>query len=212
MTPRKQRRIDRRAERRRGMTPVRSGGWSDMAPFIEEYGRGRSYVPAGYFDKSKNEIVTFKDSEDIKEHELTHAEQYSGLDRILAKHFNIYGGLSVQNPTIKKAQKSISKSLTDSNYEGMNQEEEARAKYMLTKPHEFEAIVSGAMINASDFGIDFSQDFESIKSQLNSLSKEYTSQRDVDQNSNLRLIRDAMNALKTKEQKDSFMSAIRSKL
>jgi hypothetical protein len=74
---------------------------------------------------------------------------------------------------------------------------------MLFQPHEFEAIVRGAVLDAEKFGVDLTQDFDTVQKQLMNMSGG---------NSNLNLLLHASKALKTQEQKDLFMSSIRSNL
>ena len=188
------RRRQRKSQRRRDRTTVRDAGFSDMAPYLESYGPNQPYLPAGHFDPSKREVLMFKkDAPDVLEHELTHAEQLGPLSMALRP----------QDPTTRKAFRKIRRTLGDENFEDLTSREQAGAEYMLFQPHEFEAIVRGAIVDADKFGVDLTQDFDTVQKQLMNMSGG---------NSNLNLLLHASKALKTQEQKDLFMSSIRSNL
>ena len=111
--------------------------------------------------------------------------------------------LRPQDPTTRKAFRKIRRTLGEENFEDLTPREQAGAEYMLFQPDEFEAIVRGAIVDADKFGVDLTQDFDTVQKQLMNMSGG---------NSNLNLLLHASKALKTQEQKDLFMSSIRSNL
>lgn len=197
MRPKKSRE-QRRYDRRTARVPIREATWADASKDLGMY-RDRKYMPSGYYErqsglgKGKEEIVIYpRGGEDVLRHEQQHVAQTSKLARMLGLEGR------VQNKDVRRAGKALKSSMTQSQYDSLNQ----AGRYFSGQPMELEATVKSIRPGLEAAGIERGQDFDSLLDSLKMANNE----NKLNTNAiNLMLM---MDNPWTEEQKNLIMSAI----
>tara|TARA_R110000822_G_scaffold401_11_gene1822 strand:- start:28 stop:729 length:702 start_codon:yes stop_codon:yes gene_type:complete len=135
---------------------------------LENYKTGVSnpdspWPAAGQFNPLTGEAVIYpstrgEDRDDVRTHELTHSSQFNS---------SLKG--RPNNRTVREAAEGLEDSIGEVQRGTMT----GKQKYVID-PLELEAFIKGAHNVASEQGVDFSGDFESIREQLNRIPQDKT--------------------------------------